>query len=152
RNPFLQSYIDKIGQRLAGSPEARNSGFSFSFTVLNDPQVNAFALPGGPMFIYTGLLKTVDNEGQLAGGRGHEMSHVVLRHSTHEASKQQWISLGAVLAGSLAGSSAGGQLARMGINFGASSVLLRFSREAESEADALGAHMMASAGYEPIEM
>ena len=66
QNQFLQDYVNRIGQRLAQQPQARDSGFQFHFTLLNDPQVNAFALPGGPMFIYTGLLKIVDNEGELA--------------------------------------------------------------------------------------
>ncbi|MCU1263357.1 MAG: peptidase Ste24p [Bryobacterales bacterium] len=154
QNQFLQNYVNRIGQRLAQQPEARASGFQFQFTVLNDPQVNAFALPGGPMFIYTGLLKTVDNEGELAGVMAHEMSHVILRHGTHEATKQQFISLPAALAGDLAGSGGGmlGRLAQLGIGLGANSVLLKFSRTAESEADALGTHLMAGAGYDPIEM
>ena len=70
QNPFLQDYIKKVGDRLAGTPEARDSGFPFTFTLLNDPQVNAFALPGGPMFILTGLIKSTDNEAQLAGCHG----------------------------------------------------------------------------------
>lgn len=154
QNLFLQDYVNRMGQRLAQQPEARASGFQFQFTVLNDPQVNAFALPGGPMFIYTGLLKTVDNEGELAGVMAHEMSHVILRHSTHEATKQQFISLPAALAGGVAGSRGGllGQLAQLGIGLGANSVLLKFSRTAESEADALGTHLMAEAGHDPIEM
>ena len=154
QNQFLQDYVNRIGQRLAQQPEARQSGFQFQFTLLNDPQVNAFALPGGPMFIYTGLLKTVDTEGQLAGVMAHEMSHVILRHGTHEATKQQFVSLPAALAGGLAGAGGGmlGKLAQMGIGLGANSVLLKFSRTAESEADALGSHLMAGAGYDPIEM
>jgi predicted Zn-dependent protease len=154
RNQFLQDYVNRVGQRLAQQPEARDSGFEFRFTVLNDPQVNAFALPGGPMFVYTGLLKIIDNEGELTGVMGHEMSHVILRHGTHEASKQQFISLPAALAGQIAGSGGTmlGRLAQLGIGLGANSVLLKFSRTAESEADALGSHIMAEAGYDPMEM
>src|SRR5882672_11638633 len=66
KNPFVQDYVQKMGQKLASAPEAKASGFTFTFTVLNVDQVNAFALPGGPMFIYTGLLKAIDNEAQLA--------------------------------------------------------------------------------------
>jgi Zn-dependent protease with chaperone function len=154
RNQFLQDYVNRVGQRLAQQPEARDSGFQFRFSVLNDPQVNAFALPGGPMFIYTGLLKIIDNEGELAGVMGHEMSHVILRHGTHEASKQQFIALPAALAGQIAGSGGTmlGRLTQLGIGLGANSVLLKFSRTAESEADALGSHIMAEAGYDPMEM
>src|SRR5215471_5938346 len=92
-NPFLQDYVRRVGNRLADGPEAKQSGFQFHFTVLNVPEVNAFALPGGHMFIYTGLLKAGDNEAQLAGVMGHEMSHVILRHGTHEASKANLIEL-----------------------------------------------------------
>lgn len=152
QNSFLQDYVNRIGQRLANAPEARQSEFPFTFTVINDPTVNAFALPGGPMFIHTGLLKSVDNEAQLAGVMGHEMSHVILRHGTNQASKANWIQLPAMLAGMVAGHSMLGQLAAAGVGLGANSVLLRFSRTDESEADALGSHLMSEAGYNPVEM
>ncbi len=152
QNQFLQDYVNRVGQRLASAPEARQSGFHFTFTVINDPTVNAFALPGGPMFIHTGLLKDVDNEAQLAGVMGHEMSHVILRHGTNQASKANLIQLPAMLAGLVGGHSMLGQLAALGVGLGANSVLLKFSRTDESEADALGSHLMSEAGYNPIEM
>jgi predicted Zn-dependent protease len=120
--------------------------------VVADPSINAFALPGGPMFINTGLLRAVDNEAQLAGVMGHEMSHVILRHGTNQASKKQLIELPAVLGSQVAGGSLVGQLAQLGIGLGANSVLLKFSRTAESQADLMGSHLMAEAGYNPIEM
>jgi predicted Zn-dependent protease len=105
------------------------------------------------MFIYTGLLKACDNEAQLAGVMGHEMSHVILRHGTHEASKANLIELPALLAGNLIGDdTVTGRLARMGLGLGANSFILKFSRDAESEADALGSHLMSEAGYDPVEM
>ena len=150
---FLQEYIKRCGERLAAAPEARQSGFSFNFTMLNVPQVNAFALPGGPMFIFTGLLNATENEAQLMGVMAHEMSHVILRHGTHEASKARLVNLSAMLAGAAAGNgSAMGELARMGLGVGGNSLILKFSRDAESEADLLGSHLMAEAGYNPIEM
>ena len=152
-NPFLQDYVRRIGNRLADAPEARQSGFQFRFTVLNVPEVNAFALPGGQMFIYTGLLKVCDNEAQLAGVMGHEMSHVILRHGTHEASKANMIQIPALLAGSLIGDESGmARLAKLGLGLGANSFILKFSRDAESEADALGSHLMSEAGYNPVEI
>jgi predicted Zn-dependent protease len=117
-----------------------------------DPSINAFALPGGPMFINTGLLKAVDNEAQLAGVMGHEMSHVILRHGTNQASKSKLIELPAVLGSQVAGGSLVGQLTKLGIGLGANSVLLKFSRSAESQADLMGSHLMAEAGYNPVEM
>ncbi len=150
---FLQNYVKRIGERLASAPEARKSGYPFTFTVLNVDQVNAFALPGGPMFIFTGLLKAVDSEAQLAGVMGHEMAHVILRHGTNQASKANLLRLPAMLAGGLIGTdSAAGQLANLGLGLGANSYLLKFSRDAESDADALGSYMMANAGYNPVEM
>ena len=152
-NQFLEDYVRRVGSRLAATSEARQSGFEFRFMVLNVNDVNAFALPGGPMFIYTGLLKACDNEAQLAGVMGHEMSHVILRHGTHEASKANLIELPALLAGSLIGNDTlTGKFARMGLGLGANSFILKFSRDAESEADALGSHLMSEAGYDPVQM
>lgn len=100
------------------------------------------------MFINTGLLRAVDDEAQLAAVMGHEMSHVILRHGTNQASKADLIELPALLAGQIAGSSGGmmGQLAELGIGLGANSVLPKFSRTAESQADLMGSHIMAEAG------
>ena len=152
QDPFLTDYVNRVGKRLAASQEAQASGFPFTFEVVADPSINAFALPGGPMFINTGLLKAVDNEAQLAGVMGHEMSHVILRHGTNQASKAQLIQLPAILGGQMAGGSMLGQLAQAGIGLGANSVLLKFSRGAESQADLMGSHLMAEAGYNPVEM
>src|SRR5271166_1490888 len=80
QNKDLQAYVQKVGARLAKTPSAAASGFPFSFTLLNYKEINAFALPGGPTFIFTGLIKAADNEGELAGVLAHEISHVVLRH------------------------------------------------------------------------
>ena len=152
QNQFLQDYIRKVGDRLAATTEARQSGFKFTFTLLNVQQINAFALPGGPMFIYTGIFKAADNEGQLAGVMAHEMSHVILRHGTHEASKANLVKIPLALAGAATGGSLLGQVAQMGLGLTANSFILKFSRDAESEADALGSHLMSEAGYNPIEM
>ena len=84
-NKELVAYMDRIGQRFAKSKRA--GGFPYTFEVLNDPTINAFALPGGPMFIHTGLIASVENESQLAGVLAHEMSHVSLRHGTSNVSK-----------------------------------------------------------------
>jgi len=105
------------------------------------------------MFIYTGLLKATDNEAQLAGVMGHEMSHVILRHGTHEATKANAISLFAGGLGALiGGESTGGKLAKAGLGLAGNSFILKFSRDAETEADAMGSHLMADAGYDPVQM
>jgi predicted Zn-dependent protease len=153
KDPMLNAYVNKVGKRLVAAKEAQDSGFPFTFEVVADPSINAFALPGGHMFINTGLLKAVDNEAQLAGVMGHEMSHVILRHGTNQASKANLIQLPAVLASQMAGKgSMMGQLTQLGIGLGANSVLLKFSRTAESQADLMGSHLMAEAGYDPMEM
>jgi beta-barrel assembly-enhancing protease len=152
-DPTLTAYVNAVGHRLAETREARASGFHFTFEVVADPAVNAYALPGGPMFINTGLLKAVDNEAQLAGVMGHEMSHVILRHGTSQASKLDLIQIPLALAGQLTNSdSMMGQLAQLGIGLGANSVLLKFSRTNESQADLMGSHLMAEAGYNPMQL
>jgi hypothetical protein len=150
-NPELQNYVSRIGQKLASSPDA--GGYPYTFKVVNDPSINAFALPGGPAYVHTGLIRAADNEAQLAGVLAHEIAHVALRHGTNQASKANLIQLPALLAGAVMGNgSMLGQLAQLGIGLGANSVLLKFSRDAERDADILGARLMAQAGYNPIEM
>ena len=145
-DPTLSHYVNEIGRRLASSREAQESGFSFSFEVVADSSINACALPGGPMFINTG------NEAQLAGVMGHEMSHVILRHGTNQASKVQLIQLPAVLGSEMAASSMMGRLTQLGIRLGTNSVLLKFSRTAETQADLMGSHLMAESGFDPVQM
>ena len=153
KDPVLNAYVNAIGKRLAASREAKASGFTFTFEVVADPAINAFALPGGPMFINTGLLRVIDNEAQLAGVMGHEMSHVILRHGTNQASKADLIQIPLALAGQLTNSDTlMGQLSQLGIGLGEESVLLKFSRTNESQADIMGSHLMAEAGYDPDEL
>jgi beta-barrel assembly-enhancing protease len=152
-DPALTGYVNRVGQRLAATKEAQASGFPFTFEVVADPTINAFALPGGHMFIQTGLLKAVDNEAELAGVMGHEMSHVILRHGTSQATKANMLEVSAAFAEQMAGKdSMMGKLAQLGIGLGANSVLLKFSRGAESQADLTGTHLMAESGYDPREL
>lgn len=149
-SPELQAYVRRIGQQLARSPEA--GGFPYEFTVLNDPSVNAFALPGGPVFVNSGLIAATRTEAELAGVMAHEMAHVQLRHGTNQVSKANLIQLPAALAGAALGSGTVGQIAQIGLGVGLNGLFLSYSREAETEADALGAHIMADAGYNPMAM
>jgi beta-barrel assembly-enhancing protease len=150
QNNYLQQYIDQIGTRLARQPGA--DAYPYQFTVLNQESINAFALPGGPVYVNKGLIEAADNEAQLAGVVAHEISHVALRHGTSQASKANLIQLPAAVAGSVIDGGVVGQLAQLGVGLGAQSVLLKYSRDAEREADALGARIMAQAGYNPVEM
>ncbi len=159
-NRDLDDYLNTILRKLEQSPYARTlatdgsrSGlFPFHIHVIYDKNINAFALPGGPIFIHTALIEAAENEAQLAGVISHEMSHVVLRHSTNQASKQNLVALPALLAEALVGNSMLGQLAKIGIGLGANSVLLKFSRTDETEADYNGAEIVADAGYNPLEL
>lgn len=150
-NRELTDYVARIGQKLAAQPEADK--YPYTFKVVNDNSINAFALPGGPAFVNTGLIAAVDNEAQLAGVLAHEISHVALRHGTSQATKANFIQLAAGLGSSVLGSgSLLAQLGQLGIGFGANSVFLKYSRSAETDADLLGARILAKAGYNPLEM
>ena len=150
-DPALNAYVNRIGQRLVNALEAQK--FPFTFKVVNDPSINAFALPGGPMYVHTGLIAAADNEAQIAGVLGHEMGHVILRHGTNQASKANVIQIPAMIAGGLFDKGGMmGSLAQMGIGLGANSVLMKFSRSAETDADLFGARLVHNAGYNPVEL
>ena len=148
----LTEYVNSVGMRLV--KQGGLDDYPYYFKVVQDDSINAFALPGGPMYVHTGLLKAVDNEAQLAGVLSHELSHVVLRHGTHQATRAQALQLGAAILGGAASLRGGlsGQLAQVGIGLAGNSVLLSFSRSMESDADLLGANTMAKAGYNPVEL
>ncbi len=149
-NSEVSRYLSELGQKLARSKYAGN--WPYTFELVADKNINAFSLPGGPIYINTGLIAAAENEAQLAGVLAHEMSHVQLRHATNQASKANLIQIPAMIAGGMMGGSMLGQLAGLGIGLGANSALLKFSRSAESQADYNGALIMADAGYNPIEM
>lgn len=147
----LTAYIDRMGRKLAAN--SQDPEYEFTFKVVADPAINAFALPGGPIYINTGLIANADNEAQLAGVVGHEIGHVVLRHSTNQASKSAMFQLPAMLAGG-ALNKQGGMLASLGsigLGLGLNSALMRYSRKAETQSDIVGSRMMAASGYNPIE-
>src|SRR5688572_20438552 len=159
-DPQLQTYIDAVGQRLVqqsdfnrpNAPEIyRNT--KFTFRVIDSPVVNAFAVPGGFVYVTRGLLSHVQNEAQLAVVLGHEIAHVAARHSSQQARRSQWTQLG-VIAGAILGSKVlgerGADLAPTLLNFGGQAAelfLLRYSREAEHESDNLGVNYATRAGY-----
>ena len=147
----LQSYIRDLGARLATQTQAED--YPYKFTLINDDSINAFALPGGPIFVHSGLLDAAETEGQLVGVLSHEISHVALRHGTSQASKAQMIQLPAVLAGAVMGQqSVWSQVGQIGLGLGLNALIMKYSRSAEKQADALGARIMAGAGYDPVEM
>ena len=120
---------------------------------MNLKEINAFALPGGPMFVNRGMFDAAAAEGEVVGVMAHELSHVLLRHGTANASKAQnpWLQLGqiaGVVGGAVVGGAAGSAIAQ-GSQFGLGTLLLRYSRDFEKQADLLGAQIMARAGYDP---
>jgi Zn-dependent protease with chaperone function len=151
-NKELTEYVTRVGMRLVR--QGQLDDYPYYFKVVQDDSINAFALPGGPMYIHTGLIAAVENEAQLAGVLAHELSHVVLRHGTRQATKAEFVTLGALLAtGAVSrGGSLTAILAQLGVGLGAGSYMLSFSRGMEGEADLLGAYTMAKAGYNPIEL
>src|SRR4051812_29800190 len=154
-NDPLTKYLQKIGNDLASHANANainGEKWPFTFHVIAQKDVNAFALPGGAMFVNVGTIVSADNEAQLAGVMAHEMSHVRLRHGTTNASKSGMLeTLGGVLGGVL-GNGAAGSLAKLGTQIGVGSVLLKFSRDYEKEADLLGTDLMYDTGYNPQAM
>ena len=148
----LTAYVARIGDRLAKASQAPD--YPYTFKVVADKSINAFALPGGPIYVHTGLIAAADNESQLAGVVAHEIAHVALRHSTSRASKASAFQIPMVLAGQALGKKGGllGSLGQIGIGFGVNSLFLKYSRKAEKDADIVGARMMARVGYDPVEM
>jgi Zn-dependent protease with chaperone function len=155
KNEKIVQYLDKLGDRLvaAAPSELNQSVYEYSFTPVNLKEINAFALPGGPMFVHRGMFDAASSEGEVVGVMAHELSHVLLRHGTANASKAQnpWLQLGQ-LAGAIGGGMVGGAVGSaiaQGSQFGLGTLLLRYSRDFEKQADILGSQIMARAGYDP---
>ncbi len=148
-HPELSAYVERIGRRLASGEGAGK--YPYTFKVVQDDAINAFALPGGPTYVHTGLIAAADNEAMLAGVMGHEIAHVALRHGTNQVSRANLIQIPAMLGAQLAGGGITGMLTQLGVGLGANSLLLKYSRNAERDADILGARLMHQAGYNPIE-
>jgi Zn-dependent protease with chaperone function len=155
KDEAIAGYLAKLGDRLvaAAPPELNQPVYRYSFTPVNLKEINAFALPGGPMFVNRGMFDAATSEGEVAGVMAHELSHVLLRHGTANASKAQnpWLQLGqiaGVVGGAVVGGAAGSAIIQ-GSQFGLGTLLLRYSRDFEKQADLLGAQIMARAGYDP---
>jgi Zn-dependent protease with chaperone function len=152
----VDNYVDRIGRRLVNAlPEKfQHREFRYSFDVVNQKEINAFALPGGPMFLNRGMIEAAQSEAEMAGVMAHELSHVALRHGTAQATKAQPFQIGA-LAGQILGAIVGGTAGNVisaGSQFGLGTYFLKYGREYEREADLLGAQIMARAGYNPRQM
>jgi beta-barrel assembly-enhancing protease len=144
-------YIQRLGKKLAGVIPADRT-WPYQFHVIPAADINAFALPGGPIFVNLGTIQAADNEAELAGVLAHEMSHVYMQHSAKQAPKSTVAQIIAGLAGAVLPQSGLGNLARMGIQFGAGTMLMKYSRTDEAQADSTGAIIMYRAGYNPKAM
>lgn len=148
-------YLERVGQNLvAHIPEQfQQPAFQYRFKLVNASDINAFALPGGPMYVNRGMIEAARNEGEMAGVMAHEISHVALRHSTAQATKQSSAGstlgqLGLILGGAILGGQSGAQMGQIA----AAAWMTKYSREYESQADVLGARIMADAGYDPRDL
>jgi len=154
----LAEYLSMLGNRLvaAAPPELNRKEFRYSFTPVNVKEINAFALPGGPMFVNRGMFEAATTEGEVVGVMAHELSHVLLRHGTANATKAQnpWLQLGQLagaVGGAVVGGAAGSAIAQ-GADFGLGTMMMKYSRDFEKQADILGSQIMARAGYDPREL
>jgi Zn-dependent protease with chaperone function len=144
----IENYLNTLGRRLAA--KAPGEKYPYQFKLVNDRAINAFCLPGGFIYVHRGVIENADNEAQLAGVMAHEISHAALRHGTNQASKAYAAQVPLALLGGMLGSnSIGAVLTQLGAGFAANSILLKYSRDAERQADLVGAQILYDAGYDP---
>ncbi len=150
--PKVDAYLTQLGKRLAAKAPAGGVEYPFEFHCVNDKAINAFALPGGYVFVNRGTIEAADNEAQLAAVMAHELSHVALRHGTNQATKAEATQgLLGIAGGIFGGSTSGALLTQLGA-FAAGGVLLRYSRSAETQADVMGTQILYDTGYDPRAM
>jgi predicted Zn-dependent protease len=153
QDPKLQAYVTRVGRQLVAVSELPE--LNFTFTVLDSDVINAFALPGGYVYITRGLLALADDEAEVAGVMAHEIGHVTARHSAQRYSRgvlaQGGAAIGTILAGVLGGGAAA-QLAQQAAGVGAEAYLAGYSRDQEFQADELGVRYLARGGYDPTAM
>jgi Zn-dependent protease with chaperone function len=149
----VERYVTDLGRRLAKIAPG-NADFPWTFKVVNSQDINAFALPGGFIYVNRGVLEAAEDEAQLAGVLAHEIGHVTMRHGTNQASKAMIAQVPlAILGGVLGGSSSlTARLAELGISFGVNSAFLKYSRNAESQADEVGTYILYHDAYDPHAM
>ena len=152
----VDDWVEDVGATLVRAIPAQfqHSEFRYTFEVVNQKEINAFALPGGPMFLNRGMIQAAKSEGEVAGVMAHEISHVALRHGTAQATKSQGPALWGTL-GQIGGAILGGTVGQVvsGVSqISAGLKMMQYSREFETQADLLGAQILARAGYDPREM
>lgn len=145
RDPQMNETVQRIGKRIAAATGL--TGYDWEFVVIDDPEPNAFALPGGKVAVHTGMFKVAQNDAQLAAVMGHEVAHATARHSAERMSQQMALQYGLQAAGATSEYAAQNiELLAQAATLG---VILPFSRDQEAEADEIGLIYMARAGYDP---
>ena len=153
-DPKVDAYLTKLGHRLTEHLNTFGNQYPWEFHCVNDKAINAFALPGGFVFVNRGTIEAADYEAELAAVMAHELSHVALRHGTNQATKARYAELGSGIvgmAGDIFGGLAGAAVAGAG-QFAAGSVLLKYSRGAETQADVMGTQVLYDSGFDPRAM
>lgn len=150
----VQRYVNELGRRLSAYAPNNKSDYAWQFKVVNSADINAFALPGGFIYVNRATIEAAQDEAQLAGVIAHEEGHVVMRHGTHQASQMMLAQAPLAVLGGLLGQSGStaAQLAEMGIGLGVNSIFLHNSRSMESQADHVGTYILYQAGYDPHAM
>lgn len=143
-DPVVAEYVNRIGQNLVLNSDAK---VPFTIKVVDSNEINAFALPGGFLYVHRGLIEAAENEAELAGVLAHEIAHVAARHGMEQASKGQFINFASIPLIFLGG--IGGYVIQQAAGLAVPLGFLKFSRGAEKEADRLGAQYMWASGYDP---
>jgi predicted Zn-dependent protease len=146
RDSATLAYVQSIGRRLVA--HAAGPKYPYSFSVVNYREINAFALPGGPVWIHRGVLQAAANESQLAGVMAHEIAHISERHAAGQLTKAMMANWGLGVLGALLGNDGGATAARAAAGFLANGLFLKFSRDDEREADRVGLQMLTRAGWD----
>jgi predicted Zn-dependent protease len=147
RDSSVNTYIERLGRRIAA--HADGPRYRYSFDVANKRDINAFALPGGPIWVHRGAIEAAQNEAQLAGVLAHEIAHIANRHAADQITKGTFANVGLGVLGALLGGGNGAKIAQVGAGVAAQATMLKFSRDAEREADMKGLTYMKRAGYDP---
>jgi hypothetical protein len=151
RDAKVDNYLNALGKRLAA--KAPGERYPYQFKCVNDRGINAFALPGGFVYVNRGVIEAADDEAQLAGVMAHEISHVALRHGTNQASKAALWQSGLGIAGAMVGgNSVAGLATQLGASFAVGGILMKYSRTAETQADVMGTQILYDSGYDPRAM
>jgi predicted Zn-dependent protease len=146
-DPVVRAYVARIGRDLAA--HAAGERYPYTFSVANYREINAFALPGGPVWVNRGAIQTAGTESQLAAILAHEIAHIAQRHSARQLSNAIVTNLGLSLFGALLGNAGGAGAANIAARYVASGAFLKFSRDDEQDADRVGATIMRRAGWDP---